>query len=604
MSSETSRFLERGRGARGDENNDSNEDYGTNEHNDINDMNDISDNHEYLQTLKEQMLKKRRARVLVRFTAGVCWAVFALVVFNLVFLPRTSLGRDYRRLHFSRLSKYETLRLYVQYAREDPGELLGSGSVLQAFHQQGFAPQVESYEMVLNEPLVQRLAISSGPGAGLEVHSTLTSLGAANGSLANTKFVFDDDKRKPSKRGKIHFLKNQGLRDVKVRHARAEGAVGVVFYGPQHQDASLLPVSKPEIDCSAHQVRLKHGCDDIAKLPTLFIDEQQAQQFRHHPGSKLNLTSVQHYGPVTLNSTFIEIPGLLKEKIVVGTSSNALALLRVSAALSRLTAKGWKPLRTLILVHFGDHRYGHLLGNRFSQHHHKNVIGFVNIDAFHGQPLVRDNVLLDEFILKQLSLSPFESVHINHTSELTLGNYNAFQYHYGVPSCSVALADEQAGSYAGFLALKMSEEEVISFRFTPFLDQIRAKFELVKHKFNDQEVSVDIIDLKLDKLQQLVDKFDSKVLKLKQSISIDYPWFKVYYKLKLADEIKRTREKALKLYSLFLDSHGSGTDTWFRYLLMRPSAADGELEYLTFLQNGKNLSKFDAVLTRMIKLIK
>lgn len=70
-------------------------------------------------TIKDFVMDNYPSKSTLKFLASIVFAIFAFFVFNLIFLPRTSLGRDYRSVHFSTLSKVETERLFLRHISEE-----------------------------------------------------------------------------------------------------------------------------------------------------------------------------------------------------------------------------------------------------------------------------------------------------------------------------------------------------------------------------------------------------------------------------------------------------------------------------------------------------
>ncbi|ONH66794.1 Vacuolar protein sorting-associated protein 70 [Cyberlindnera fabianii] len=66
-----------------------------------------------LNSIKEFVAHQWPSLTTMRMTAAMLWGIVAVVIFSLIFLPRTSLARDYRRLHFSHLTRDDTQRLFL-----------------------------------------------------------------------------------------------------------------------------------------------------------------------------------------------------------------------------------------------------------------------------------------------------------------------------------------------------------------------------------------------------------------------------------------------------------------------------------------------------------
>lgn len=199
--------------------------------------------------------------------------------FTLAFLPRTSLGRDLRRLHFSRLTRAETFRIYVESLLTENkceehlkkytsrSHLAGdSGSLdytVEQFSSLGFSPSLTKYYTWLNEPLFTEVslwqndvlafnasmiedALDDDPTSG-NTDSIMGFHGySANGTVqasyvyCNYGTIDDYEQLKQNKiglEGKIHIIRYSAIfRGLKVKNAEEHGAVGVILYTDSFDD--------------------------------------------------------------------------------------------------------------------------------------------------------------------------------------------------------------------------------------------------------------------------------------------------------------------------------------------------------------------------------
>ncbi|CCH46985.1 Glutamate carboxypeptidase 2 [Wickerhamomyces ciferrii] len=219
-----------------------------------------------------------------KFVAGLVWAILAVVIFNLIFLPRTSLGRDYRRIHFSKLSKVETQRLFLKSLADqnNAGEYLynythsphltGEGDDLtqftfDKFKEFGFKPYKEKYQVwynkhiangikllnpdddIIYEPTLQEDEFPEDKAANNSNVIPAFHAYSANGNVT-AKFIYAnygslEDYNQLKKAGvdtkdKIHIIRyNKLFRGLKVKHAEKAGAIGVLIYTDPYDDGEV-----------------------------------------------------------------------------------------------------------------------------------------------------------------------------------------------------------------------------------------------------------------------------------------------------------------------------------------------------------------------------
>ncbi|KAM3164060.1 Vacuolar protein sorting-associated protein 70 [Lachancea thermotolerans] len=204
------------------------------------------------------------------------------LTFTLAFLPRTSLSRDFRRLHFSKFTKAETYRIYLEsLLRENQIErhldaytaerhLAGDQNALNYTVNElkalGFSPKIEKYYPWLNTPIDSGMSLwingtlefKSGMAEdALEEDSTSFSpfpTPAFHGYSANgnvtARFVYCNY----GKNEDYEFLKNKGVhlegmihiirygvlfRGLKVKNAEKNGAAGVILYTDPYEDGQV-----------------------------------------------------------------------------------------------------------------------------------------------------------------------------------------------------------------------------------------------------------------------------------------------------------------------------------------------------------------------------
>ncbi|VEU21023.1 DEKNAAC101920 [Brettanomyces naardenensis] len=219
------------------------------------------------------------------------------------------------------------------------------------------------------------------------------------------------------------------------------------------------------------------------------------------------------------------------------------------------------------------------------------------------------------------------------------GDYLVFQSHLGVPSVNIGFSNDPkrdpipyenskydsvdwlrsfdkelqfhnlAAQFAGLFILHLSEKEIIHVESNDYLSGVRDRFEVISKEIPADWMQKKVITEKckkskdcptfreemdeisslLDQLLEVCEKFDLKLVHLQQQILHDYPWFKLYIKIKIAFQIKMANAKTKSLDKLFIagpEFTNSETDKqkdgllagrkWFQHLVFAPDAKTGD----------------------------
>lgn len=236
-------------------------------------------------TLRETAVStKRTSKQKVRFCAYAIFGLIFMLGFNLVFLPRTSLSRDLRRVHGDRLTSSDLKRIFLgamqrennikdllrRYTK-DP-HMAGQAYDLVTFTKDKFTDygldtKVEKYDVWLNRPIESWLKLLDSDGkfvydASLKEdelkedpptqsrHSIPAFHGySANGNVTG-KYIYANygtiedfahlKKVGVEVKGKIVIMRYSKIfRGLKVKHAQNEGAIGVVLYTDPFDDGAI-----------------------------------------------------------------------------------------------------------------------------------------------------------------------------------------------------------------------------------------------------------------------------------------------------------------------------------------------------------------------------
>lgn len=219
-----------------------------------------------------------------KFYAYTLLGVFFISVINLIFLPRTSLSRDLRRLHGTKISKSELNRIYLEsLARENNAReflkeysfkphLAGQAYDLVEFTQQkfeefGLKTYIETFDVWLNRPVDILLKMFDKSGEMVydasfeedklpedETTTYNNSVPLFHGYSANgnvtAKFTYANYGMKED----FELLKKLGVdvngticimryerifRGLKVKHAEMNGCIGAVLYTDPYDDGEF-----------------------------------------------------------------------------------------------------------------------------------------------------------------------------------------------------------------------------------------------------------------------------------------------------------------------------------------------------------------------------
>lgn len=316
--------------------------------------------------------------------------------------------------------------------------------------------------------------------------------------------------------------------------------------------------------------------------------------------------------------------------------SGSAILLEITRAFGHLVKKGWKPLRTIVVASWDGEEYGMLGSTEYGEYHKRdlqnNVIAYLNLDmGVIGSKLqVDSNPLLDNFLVRASKYVPFKSdpdqslyeywknQDNNNIDVLGAGSdFTVFQHHLGIPSCMIYFNNNGSeaplhvhsnydsyhwiskfvdpdfelhntlAKYVGFLALSISENEVFEYKVAHFAQVISKYFKELKGQIPDDwldklvkknlplKKAVDDLDFALSEFYSYADIFDFRAKHLQKQISIDYPWFKIYKKVKLAIDIKLLGNRAKKIDRLFIHHKGLPNRPWMKHVVFAPDRHNG-----------------------------
>ncbi|ODV95695.1 hypothetical protein PACTADRAFT_42315 [Pachysolen tannophilus NRRL Y-2460] len=219
-----------------------------------------------------------------RFWAAIIVGIVCICIVNLIFLPRTSLGRDLRRIHGAKLPVSEVKRIFLNsldtenHAREwlkqytyEP-HLAGDGYDLVEFTEQkfkefGLKTEIETFYIWLNRPVDAHLKLLDKDSNVIynpnlqedKLPEDETSMlnnsvpifhgYSANGNVTG-KFTFANygsksdfeilEKSGVNVHGTICIMRYEKIfRGLKVKHAQQNGCIGAILYSDPYDDGEI-----------------------------------------------------------------------------------------------------------------------------------------------------------------------------------------------------------------------------------------------------------------------------------------------------------------------------------------------------------------------------
>lgn len=399
---------------------------------------------------------------IVKFSKRRFWwfcglGIIAIIIFQLSFLPRTSLSRDYRRWHNLHLTQNDVKRNYLVYSgnngfqagtneqyivwtinnitdinRHTKVNLLGDDNkplvsfITGKFQELGLKTEVDTFASNLSAPLESKLQLLDKDGVVFEKDiaedNTPGYYGYGKDVDIEAPFIFvhqglDDDYKQLLDQGytvedKIVIMesfigddkniieKSLTAQEYKVKailhYTNVTNTKAIIRDTLVYDFASPKVPQVPVIPIDMKTIRLI--------LNT--IEEYENPNFSIKVSAKF--TKNQRQGTNIIGS----IDGIIKDgDIIIGgsrdsfTSSNPLSnhviLLEILRHYSKLLKLGWKPLRNLKFISFDQSKNGFRGCDLFLKTYSRNVVAFINLDddlITGGDFTVMSNPLLNHLL--------------------------------------------------------------------------------------------------------------------------------------------------------------------------------------------------------------
>lgn len=339
-----------------------------------------------------------------------------------------------------------------------------------------------------------------------------------------------------------------------------------------------------------------------------------------------------------------------------GISNSAATLLEIARAFNELVARGWKPLRTIKLILWDGSSAGNLGSTEYGEYHQQQLLNncliYINLDKIQGSTLhVESNPLFSHVVKSVMKMILVDgktelSSRVNLIGD-TVSDYSVFQYHLGIPSINIGYERDTSNDpvsypnskfdnfellrmfdpeiklhnvqaqFAGLLALELSDREIIDVSMHKYVEVLNSAISSVillipkewRNKnmtfpFEYKQLHDEIHEIhELSKsLTALSQNFDKEVENFRKEILQDYPWFKLYKKIKTAIQVKKLNLKVKAIDKLFVTRPAVADRKWFRHMVYKPSTVNGQLEMLSDLRQSIEAIDFESFSSSLVSL--
>jgi N-acetylated-alpha-linked acidic dipeptidase len=324
-----------------------------------------------------------------------------------------------------------------------------------------------------------------------------------------------------------------------------------------------------------------------------------------------------------------------------GVSTGEISLVEIARGFNELVKRGWKPLRTVKLISWDGSSLGQLGSTEYGEYHAQrlidNCIAYINLDDIRGTILnINSNPLFNKLLKRIMKLIIVD----NNETLLDVFEYNngtiglignkiddsaVFQNHLGIPSINVGFKQNSntdpvsyynskfdnirllesfdpelnlhslLGQFIGLLTIELSEREILDVSVSDYLEIIVNQFNIVSKmipkswmdknmtypfEFKTLRGEIQELETESENVRNASKQFDLNLKFLQEEILRDYPWFKLYKKVKTAIQIKLYNTK-IKTFDRMFISLFKETDKgllskrpWFRHLCFAPNLHD------------------------------
>ena len=357
-----------------------------------------------------------------------------------------------------------------------------------------------------------------------------------------------------------------------------------------------------------------------------------------------------------------------------GVSQGSIGMLEIARGFNELARRNWKPLRTIKLISWDGSSLGQFGSTEFGEYHSQklinNCIAYINFDNVRGNDLsIESNPLFNKVLRKVMELILLDSNETlgeaffakNSTFQLIsngVGDYSVFQNHLGIPSINIGMIPNKEddpvtyynskfdgqqllksfdpelklhnllAQFIGMLTIELSEHEILNVAVTDYVELIKREVELIVDRLPaewlDRNMTypfeytklgdeIEILRKQSHDVYELAKAFDIELKNLQHLIIQDFPWFKLYKKIKTAIKVKlyNTRVKALdRMFISIAAKSGERMHAesllqkrpWFRHIVFAPSLSSPNVSVLPGLKEGFESGDFEQFEMNLVAL--
>lgn len=447
-----------------------------------------------LLSFKDMTLKELRRD---RFIIIGIFSVICLIVFQMVFLGRSSLERDLRRLHGQKVTFAESSRILlssIEFNNTSKDNIInyvasahsigeGHTYIQNYLTQLGFDPHIDSHFLHTELPSP---AASKVEFQGKVFKSAFIVPGSPSANVKGPLLYLNYGDAEDYQRVTRHkiFIKNtiviiryvdQYSIETQINLASENGALGVIVYNDPADDGEITlrngfkqypdgpsinysNVNKFAIKSNVSIPVISMSVNDIQNLlgegnPGPNLKWVGDLDFNYKPGPSVDEIEFE----VTVENTSIQVNDLINElsgflydeEIIIGCSIDTVdgqggasgcvpIVLELARGFSDLLKVGWKPLRTIRFILWDGSNFENVdLHSYSSNANNVKAMSFINLGSVKGQQLhIETNPMLNDVIKET-----FHSIHLtNVTSSIhpLVHPFKGFQYEtLGVPVLDV-----------------------------------------------------------------------------------------------------------------------------------------------------------------------
>lgn len=417
-----------------------------------------------------------------RFIIIGVFSLICLVVFQLVFLPRSSLDRDLRRLHGEKLTFDECSRIFLSFLDTQNSafndiesythgdhSIGGIGSYMEkVFAELGVKSTVQKFELNVKLPMafeikingsrIDNVQVSPFSGEASRLHAQYTY--ANYGELEDYKSLLKRSINVTDMVVLIRITENTCIPDI-IQLAQSQGVSGVIFYndvrddGKTSEENGVQPYPKgfardPNV-INGVSALLENG--QTPKIPVLSVPFNEARELLNNIG-EIEIDIQMETKTETLGNVIGTMPGIDQgEEIVIavemdtfngqgGGSNGVASMVQLTRGFSELVKVGWKPMKTIRLVCWDGTALGaeNGLDVYIKSELPTDILSVVHLNGVHGSQLeIEANPLLNEVLASTSNAVEKNDVLIKAFTSKFYGD--EFQLQDGVPSFTIGYSN-------------------------------------------------------------------------------------------------------------------------------------------------------------------